>query len=65
MMTTNDPQELLKSKHEADAQKAQFTNYARSVSGNMAHEHDQSILDQSRTPDQQNNMKSVENRILE
>lgn len=63
-MTTNDPQELLKSKHAADQQKAQFTNFARSVSGDMAHEHDQEILDQSRVPDEQNKMKSVENRMI-
>ncbi|MNS74806.1 hypothetical protein D3C72_1082900 [compost metagenome] len=64
MMTTNDPQELLKSKHEADKHKAQFTSFARSVNGEMAHEHDQEIQDQSRVPDQQNKMKSVENRMM-
>ncbi|GIP23671.1 hypothetical protein J22TS3_39460 [Paenibacillus sp. J22TS3] len=63
-MTTNDPQELLKSKHEADKHKAQFTSFARSVSGDTGHVQDQEILDQSRVPDEQNKMKSVENRMI-
>lgn len=33
MMTNQDPQELLKSKHKLDEQKRQFTNFARSASG--------------------------------
>ncbi|MBP2001696.1 hypothetical protein J2Z69_002741 [Paenibacillus shirakamiensis] len=64
-MTTPDPKDLLKSKHEADKHKAQFTQFARHVIGDSSHELGQDIMDQSRIPDQQNKMKSVENRQLE
>lgn len=62
---TNDPQELLHKKHEIDAKKALFTNFARSVSGDAPIEQGQEFTQQSRETDQQNNMKDVENRILE
>lgn len=62
---TNDPQKLLKLKHEDDAQKAQFTNFARSVSGETPVEQGQEFTQQQRETDQQNNMKDVENRTLE
>lgn len=61
---TNDPQELLKAKHAADAQKAQFTNFARNVSGNAPADHGQVAPDQHREPDRQNHMKDQENRMI-
>ncbi|MNI36392.1 hypothetical protein D3C73_904400 [compost metagenome] len=61
IMTTQDPKELLKQKHKLDEQKRQFTNFARSVS-----EHGEAEAGQEfsidRVPDDQNRMKSVENR---
>ncbi|MNP21408.1 hypothetical protein D3C76_1140230 [compost metagenome] len=61
---TNDPQELLKLKHQADKHKAEFTNFARSVSGNTPADHGQISPDTHREPDQQNNEKDVENRMI-
>lgn len=61
---TNDPQELLKAKHEADAHKAQFTNFARNVSGDRPTDHGQVSPDQHREPDKQNTMKTTENRMI-
>ncbi|WP_410770843.1 hypothetical protein [Fontibacillus sp. BL9] len=61
---TNDPQELLKHKHEADKQKQQFTNFARSVSGNTPVDNGQVSPDKHHEPDQQNNMKDTENRMI-
>lgn len=62
---TNDTQELLSSKHEADKQKAQFSSFVRSVSGDAPAEKGQVVEPQHRETDQQNNMKDVENRMLE
>ncbi len=61
---TNDPQEMLKSKHEADKQKQQFTNFARSVSGDTPVDNGQVSPDKHHEPDQQNNMKDQENRMI-
>lgn len=60
-MTSQDPQELLKRKHEMDEQKRQFTNFARSVSEGGEVEAGQEFS-VDRLPDDQNRMKSVENR---
>ncbi|WP_042198932.1 hypothetical protein [Paenibacillus camerounensis] len=60
-MTTQDPKELLKKKHELDEQKKQFTNFARSASGHGESEAGQEFSN-DRLPDDQNRMKSVENR---
>ncbi|WP_249898867.1 hypothetical protein [Paenibacillus sp. PK3_47] len=60
-MTTQDPQELLKLKHEMDEQKRQFTNFARSVSAGGEVEAGQEFSN-DRLPDDQNRMKSVENK---
>ncbi|MNC66164.1 hypothetical protein D3C75_1165350 [compost metagenome] len=60
-MTNQDPQELLKQKHELDEQKRQFTNFARAVSGPGELEAGQEFSN-DRLPDDQNRMKSVENR---
>ncbi len=60
-MTTQDPQELLKLKHEQDEEKREFTNFARSVSGHGEVEAGQENSN-DRLPDDQNRMKSVENR---
>jgi hypothetical protein len=60
-MTNQDPQELLKQKHEMDEQKRQFTNFSRSVSGQGELEAGQEFSN-DRLPDDQNRMKSVENR---
>ncbi|WP_055106536.1 hypothetical protein [Paenibacillus ihumii] len=62
---TNDPQELLNSKHEADKHKSQFSSFVRSVSGEAPMEKGQVVEPQHRETDQQNNMKDVENRMLE
>ncbi|AZK44838.1 hypothetical protein [Paenibacillus lentus] len=62
---TNDPQELLSSKHEVEKQKAQFSSFVRSVSGDATAEKGQVVEPQHRETDQQNNMKDVENRMLE
>ncbi|GIP61010.1 hypothetical protein [Paenibacillus woosongensis] len=62
---TNDPQELLAAKQEADKQKLQFTSFVRSVSGDAPTEKGQVVEPQHRETDQQNNMKDVENRMLE
>ncbi|MEK4058392.1 MULTISPECIES: hypothetical protein [Paenibacillus] len=60
-MTNQDPQELLKRKHEMDEQKRQFTNFSRSVCGHGELEAGQEFsID--RVPDDQNRMKSVENK---
>lgn len=60
-MTTQDPKELLKKKHELDEQKRQFTNFARSVSGHTEAEAGQEFSN-DRISDDQNRMKSVENK---
>ncbi|MDF9839462.1 MULTISPECIES: hypothetical protein [unclassified Paenibacillus] len=60
-MTTQDPKELLKKKHELDEQKRQFTHFARSVSGHGEVEAGQEFS-HDRPTDDQNRMKSVENR---
>lgn len=60
---TNDPQEMLKMKHAADQHKAEFTNFARSVSGEAPVDHGQASPIPQREPDQQNNMKDQENRM--
>ncbi|WP_339314948.1 hypothetical protein [Paenibacillus sp. FSL R10-2734] len=60
-MTNQDPKELLKQKHELDEQKRQFTNFARSASGHGEIEAGQEFSN-DRIPDEQNRMKSVENR---
>ncbi len=62
---TNDPQELLQAKQQADKQKAQFSSFVRSVSGEVPTEKGQVVEPQHRETDQQNNMKDVENRMLE
>jgi len=62
---SNDPQELLVAKHEADKHKSQFTSFARSVSGDTPVDKGQVTEPQHRETDQQNNMKDVENRMLE
>lgn len=61
---SNDPKELLKAKHKQDQHKAQFTNFARSVSGDTPVDSGQTSPEQHREPDQQNTMKSVENRMI-
>lgn len=61
---TSDPQELLKLKHQADQEKAQFTSFARSVSGTTPVDHGQVSSDSHHEPDQQNNEKDVENRMI-
>ncbi|WP_379127332.1 hypothetical protein [Paenibacillus sp. sgz500958] len=60
-MSNLDPQELLKQKHEMDEQKRQFTNFARSASGHTESEAGQEFSN-DRVPDDQNRMKSVENK---
>ncbi|WP_379152429.1 hypothetical protein [Paenibacillus sp. sgz5001063] len=60
-MTTQDPEELLKKKHEMDEQKRQFTNFAKAASGHVELEAGQEFSN-DRVPDDQNRMKSVENR---
>ncbi|MGC5772232.1 hypothetical protein [Paenibacillus pabuli] len=60
-MTDQDPQELLKQKHDLDEQKAQFTHFSRAVSGHSEVEAGQEFS-HDRLPDDQNRMKSVENR---
>lgn len=60
-MTKQDPQELLKQKHELDEQKRQFTNFSRNISGHGQVEAGQEFS-VDRVPDDQNRMKSVENR---
>lgn len=62
---TNDPEELLTAKQEVDKQKAQFSSFVRSVSGDAPPEKGQVVEPQHRETDQQNNMKDVENRMLE
>ncbi|QSF47445.1 hypothetical protein [Paenibacillus tianjinensis] len=62
-MTTQDPQELLKLKHEQDDEKRQFTNFARAVSAHGEVEAGQENSN-DRLPDDQNRMKSVENRQI-
>ncbi|MGF7047290.1 hypothetical protein J2T13_001795 [Paenibacillus sp. DS2015] len=61
MMTNQDPQELLKQKHELDEQKRQFTNFARGNCGHGEVEAGQEFSN-DRMLDDQNRMKSVENR---
>ncbi|MMZ65796.1 hypothetical protein D1872_282300 [compost metagenome] len=61
---TNDPQELLQAKHAADKQKQQFTNFARSVSGDTPADQGQVSADSHHEPDQQNHMKDQENRMM-
>ncbi|SET26343.1 hypothetical protein [Paenibacillus sp. NFR01] len=60
-MTNQDPQELLNQKHKLDEQKRQFTNFSRSVSGHGELEAGQEFS-HDRISDDQNRMKSVENR---
>lgn len=60
-MTKQDPQELLKQKHEQDEHKRQFTNFSRNVSGHGEVEAGQEFS-QDHVTDDQNRMKSVENR---
>lgn len=60
-MTTQDPKELLKLKHDMDEQKRQFTNFSRSISADGEVEAGQEFSN-DRLPDDQNRMKSVENR---
>ena len=60
-MTNQDPKELLKKKHEQDEHKRQFTNFARRVSDHGEIEAGQEFSN-DRVPDDQNRMKSVENR---
>ncbi|PYE47953.1 hypothetical protein HUB98_01285 [Paenibacillus barcinonensis] len=60
-MAKQDPQELLKHKHEQDDHKRQFTNYSRSVSGHTEMEAGQEFS-QDHVTDDQNRMKSVENK---
>ncbi|WP_151736927.1 hypothetical protein [Paenibacillus tengchongensis] len=60
-MTNQDPQELLKLKHAMDEHKRQFTNFAKSVCGEGEAEAGQEFSS-DRLPDDQNRMKSVENR---
>ncbi|MGN7412879.1 hypothetical protein [Paenibacillus sp. SAF-068] len=60
-MTKQDPQELLKQKHEQDEQKRQFTNFSRNISGHGEVEAGQEFS-VDRVPDDQNRMKSVENK---
>lgn len=60
-MTNQDPRELLKQKRELDEHKRQFTNFARGACGQGEIEAGQEFsID--RVPDDQNRMKSVENR---
>ncbi|GGG08790.1 hypothetical protein GCM10010912_61700 [Paenibacillus albidus] len=60
-MTNQDPQELLKRKHELDEQKRQFTNFSRGACGPSELEAGQEFSN-DRLPDDQNRMKSVENK---
>ncbi|MBT2770897.1 hypothetical protein J7J47_01450 [Halomonas sp. ISL-60] len=60
-MTNQDPQELLKQKHELDEQKRKFTNFSRGASGHGELEAGQEFSN-DRVPDDQNRMKSVENK---
>ncbi|ETT56260.1 hypothetical protein C162_02417 [Paenibacillus sp. FSL R7-269] len=60
-MTTQDPKELLKLKHAQDEEKRQFTNFARAVSEDREVEAGQEFS-HDLLPDDQNRMKSVENR---
>lgn len=60
-MTNQDPQELLRLKHEQDEHKKQFTNFAHSISDDGEVEAGQEFSN-DRLPDDQNRMKSVENR---
>lgn len=61
---TSDPQELLKLKHQADQHKAAFTEFARSVSGRTPVDSGPVSPDSHHEPDQQNNEKDVENRMI-
>lgn len=61
---TNDPQELLKSKQEADKQKQQFSNFIRNISEPSDADQGQVSPDQHREPDKQNTLKDTENRML-
>ncbi|MCM3127038.1 MULTISPECIES: hypothetical protein [unclassified Paenibacillus] len=60
-MTKQDPQELLQQKHSQDEQKEQFTKFARSASGHAELEAGQEFS-HDRKSDDQNRMKSVENK---
>jgi hypothetical protein len=60
-MTNQDPQELLRLKHEQDEHKKQFTNFAHSITDDGEVEAGQEFSN-DRLPDDQNRMKSVENR---
>lgn len=63
-----DPEELLRSKHEHDEEKREFTNFARSVSenGHSSQEQGEEFVEQGFAPDDdQNRMKSVENRRID
>ncbi|GAK39105.1 hypothetical protein PUW24_21970 [Paenibacillus urinalis] len=60
-MTKQDPQELLQQKHKLDEQKEQFTKFARSASGHTELEAGQEFST-DRKLDDQNRMKSVENK---
>ncbi|WP_145317342.1 MULTISPECIES: hypothetical protein [Paenibacillus] len=60
-MPQQDPQELLKQKHELDEHKKQFTQFSRNVSGHGEVEAGQEFSN-DRLDDDQNRMKSVENK---
>ncbi|ANS74146.1 hypothetical protein AWM70_05770 [Paenibacillus yonginensis] len=60
-MTTQDPNELLKHKQELIQQKQEFANFARAVSEDGEVEAGQEFST-DRQDDDQNRMKSVENR---
>ncbi|MBM6997557.1 hypothetical protein IM700_018005 [Paenibacillus sp. DXFW5] len=62
---TNDPEELLATKHAEDAHKQQFTNFAHNVTGGGATPDLGKVEgEEHREPDTQNHMKSVENRMM-
>ncbi|KQY94196.1 MULTISPECIES: hypothetical protein [Paenibacillus] len=60
-MTNQDPQQLLQQKHEQDEHKRQFTQFSRNISGHGEMEAGQEFS-HDRVSDDQNRMKSVENR---
>lgn len=61
---TNDPQELLKSKQEADKQKQQFSSFIRGISEPADDDTSPVSPEQQREPDKQNTLKDIENRML-
>ena len=60
-MTTQDPKELLKNKQEMIQQKQQYANYTRSILNDDEEPAGQEFSHDT-VPDDQNRMKSVENR---